>query len=142
MGLCPGRARPRKENVHALKQLGYEAHCMPIEEFYDQERFNVISMADVLEHMPFPKVGLAAARRLLRQGGVLFLSMPNMENIVWRLLHANRRQSLLGRDRALPQFLPQAPLRACWRNTGSSPLAYHVSERYRVCMELIAAKRG
>ena len=39
----------RKENVHALKQLGYEAHCMPIEEFYDQERFNVISMADVLE---------------------------------------------------------------------------------------------
>jgi hypothetical protein len=29
--------------------------------------------------MPFPKARLAAAHRLLRQGGILFLSMPNME---------------------------------------------------------------
>jgi 2-polyprenyl-3-methyl-5-hydroxy-6-metoxy-1,4-benzoquinol methylase len=53
-------------------------------------------MADVLEHMPFPKTGLAAAHRLRRPDGVLFLSMPNMDN--------------MGRDRALSQFFPQAAL--------------------------------
>ena len=47
-------------------------------------------MADVLEHMPFPKTGLIAARRLLAPGGALFLSMPNMDTMVWRLLHANK----------------------------------------------------
>ena len=88
-GYVPAGLDLREANVRALKQLGYEAHCLPVEELDGRERFSVISMADVLEHMPFPKAGLAAAHRLLRQGGVLFLSMPNMENMVWRLLHAN-----------------------------------------------------
>jgi hypothetical protein len=65
------------------KQLGYEAHSLPVEELDGRERFTVISMADVLEHMPFPKAGLAAAHRLLRQDA-------DMENMVWRLLHANK----------------------------------------------------
>jgi protein O-GlcNAc transferase len=69
----------RKDNVHELKQLGYEAHRLPVEDLDGRERFTVINMADVLEHMPFPKARLAAAHRLLRQGGILFLSMPNME---------------------------------------------------------------
>jgi Methyltransferase domain len=46
-------------------------------------------MADVLEHIPFPKMALAAAHRLLQQDGVLFLSMRNMDSMVWRLLHRN-----------------------------------------------------
>jgi protein O-GlcNAc transferase len=36
-------------------------------------------MADVLEHMPFPRPGLAAAHQLLRPDGVLFLSMQGMK---------------------------------------------------------------
>src|SRR5262245_26758807 len=54
-----------------------------------QELCSVVSTAHVLEHIPVPKGALAAAHRLLRKNGVLFLSMPNMESMVWRLLHAN-----------------------------------------------------
>jgi protein O-GlcNAc transferase len=81
-GYIPAGLDLRKDSVIALKKLGYEAHSLPIEELDYRDRFNVVSMADVLEHMPFPQTGLAAAYGLLRQNGVLFLSMPNMENIV------------------------------------------------------------
>jgi hypothetical protein len=95
----------------ALLKLGYEAHCLPIEELDHKARYSVISMADMLEHMPFPKTGLAAAHRLLRPDGVLFLSMPNMDNMVWRL-QANGVNPI-GADRALPQVFWQAALRSC-----------------------------
>jgi hypothetical protein len=54
----------RPSSVEAMHRLGLEAHCADIAAFDSPGRFSVISMADVLEHMPFPLVGLAAARRL------------------------------------------------------------------------------
>jgi protein O-GlcNAc transferase len=139
-GYVPAELDLRKDNVHALKQLGYEAHCVPVEELDYRERFNVISTADVLEHMPFPKAGLAATHRLLRQGGVLFLSMPNMENMVWRLLHANKVNPYWGEIEHYHNF-SRKRLYALLQEHGFEPVEYHVSERYRVCMEVIAVKR-
>ena len=89
-GFTPVGLDLRKDNVAVLRSLGYEAHCTPIEMLDGAGRYSVVSMADVLEHMPFPKTGLIAARRLLAPGGALFLSMPNMDTMVWRLLHANK----------------------------------------------------
>ncbi len=40
---------------------------------------------DVLEHLPDPERALAAARRLLRPGGRLFVSVPNVANLTVRL---------------------------------------------------------
>ncbi|MGA9486002.1 MAG: tetratricopeptide repeat protein [Methylocella sp.] len=140
-GYVPAGLDLRKDSVHALKQLGYEAHCLPIEKLDYRERFNVISMADVLEHMPFPKAGLAAAYGLLRQGGVLFLSMPNMENMVWRLLHANGVNPYWGEIEHYHNF-SRKRLYALLQEHGFQPVEYHISERYRVCMEVIAVKQG
>lgn len=131
----------RQESVHALSLLGYEAHCLPIEEFGDDARFSVVSMADVLEHMPFPKTGLVAARWLLRPNGVLFLSMPNTENMVWRLLHANHVNPYWGEIEHYHNFTRKR-LYALLEEHGFKPLEYHVSERYRVGMEVIAVKQG
>jgi protein O-GlcNAc transferase len=139
-GYIPAGLDLRKDSVTALKQLGYEAHCLPIEEFDDPGRFNVVSMADVLEHMPFPKAGLVAAHGLLRQNGVLFLSMPNMENMVWRLLHASKVNSYWGEIEHYHNF-SRKRLYALLQEQGFAPVEYHVSERYRVCMEAIAVKR-
>ncbi|HUB63100.1 MAG TPA: tetratricopeptide repeat protein [Methylocella sp.] len=140
-GYVPVGLDLRKDNVHALKQLGYEAHCVTIEELDDSQRFNVVSMADVLEHMPFPKVGLAAAHRLLRTGGILFLSMPNMENMVWRLLHANKVNPYWGEIEHYHNF-SRKRLYALLQEHGFEPVEYHVSERYRVCMEVLAIRQG
>jgi protein O-GlcNAc transferase len=140
-GYLPVGLDLRKENVRALTVLGYEAHCLSIEDLGDDGRYSVISMADVLEHLPFPKAGLGAAHRLLRPGGVLFLSMPNMENMVWKLLHANKINPYWGEIEHYHNF-SRTRLYALLQEHGFAPVEYNVSERYRVCMEVIAVKEG
>ncbi len=140
-GYVPVGLDLRKANVEALTTLGYEAHRLSIEALPHDGRYSVVSMADVLEHLPFPKVGLAAAHRLLRPDGILFLSMPNMDNMVWRLLHANGVNPYWGELEHYHNF-SRKRLYALLEEHGFTPLAYHVSERYRVCMEVIAGKRG
>jgi predicted O-linked N-acetylglucosamine transferase (SPINDLY family)/SAM-dependent methyltransferase len=129
----------RKDNVEALRKLSIEAHCVQIEEIDDAARFSVVSMADVLEHMPFPKKGLYAAHRLLRPGGVLFVSMPNMASIVWRALDAAGTNPYWGEIEHYHNFTRQR-LNALLEECGFSPLDYNISERYRSCMEVVAAK--
>ncbi|QBR71631.1 hypothetical protein CU048_10470 [Beijerinckiaceae bacterium] len=140
-GFLPVGLDLRKDNVRSLNVLGYEAHCLSIEDLGDDGRYSVISMADVLEHLPFPKAGLAAAHRLLRPGGVLFLSMPNMENMVWKLLHANKVNPYWGEIEHYHNF-SRKRLYALLQEHGFVPVEYNVSERYRICMEVIAVKQG
>ena len=49
-------------------------------------RRQVISMCDVLEHLPWPRPALRKAHTLLAAGGLLFLSMPNRDSLPWRLM--------------------------------------------------------
>jgi predicted O-linked N-acetylglucosamine transferase (SPINDLY family)/SAM-dependent methyltransferase len=130
----------RAENVEALRKLGIEAYALEMEKMDAQGRFSVVSMADVLEHMPFPKTGLQAAHRLLRPGGVLFVSMPNMASIVWRALDAAAANPYWGEIEHYHNFSRQR-LNALLEECGFSPIDYNISERYRSCMEIIAARR-
>jgi protein O-GlcNAc transferase len=129
----------RKDGVAMMRKLGYEAHCIDLETLAEDGRFSVISMADVLEHMPFPKNGLAAAHRLLRPGGILFLSMPNMDSMVWKLLHVNNVNAYWGEIEHYHNF-GRKRLYALLEEHGFKPLEYQISERYRVGMEVIAVK--
>lgn len=47
------------------------------------ERFDVILMSDVLEHMPEPSEALKCARGLAARGGLLVVSVPNIAN--WQI---------------------------------------------------------
>jgi 2-polyprenyl-3-methyl-5-hydroxy-6-metoxy-1,4-benzoquinol methylase len=44
--------------------------------------FDVVTMNDVLEHMPWPEPALAMAKRILRPGGRLVLSLPNVQYLL------------------------------------------------------------
>jgi SAM-dependent methyltransferase len=129
----------RTDNVEALRKLGIEAHSIEIEKMDAESRFSVVSMADVLEHMPFPKTGLQAARRLLRPDGVLFVSMPNMASIVWRALDAAGTNPYWGEIEHYHNFSRQR-LNALLEECGFSAIDYNISERYRSCMEVTAAR--
>jgi 2-polyprenyl-3-methyl-5-hydroxy-6-metoxy-1,4-benzoquinol methylase len=139
MGIHPVGVDLRKDNVEVLASLGYEAHRLPVETLDHDGRYSVVSMADVLEHLPFPKTALAAARRLLRQGGALFLSMPNMDSMVWRLLHANNVNPYWGEIEHYHNFT-RSRLHALLAEHGFDAVEYGVSERYRACMEVIALR--
>jgi glycosyltransferase involved in cell wall biosynthesis len=48
-------------------------------------RFDSVLLLDVLEHVPDPQRVLAEVRRVLRPGGRLFVSLPNVANFTVRL---------------------------------------------------------
>ena len=84
-GFTPVGIDLRRFNVDAISAIGIEAYCKDIVELSQPDVFRLTSMADVLEHMPYPVDGLRAAHRLLREDGVLLLSMPNMDALEWKV---------------------------------------------------------
>jgi SAM-dependent methyltransferase len=131
----------REENVNALTALEHEAYCKPIEALDFPERFSVISMADVLEHIPYPATALKAAHRLLQPHGALFISMPNMDTFIWRSLDAANANPYWGEIEHYHNF-SRARLYTFLEKHGFSAVSYNISERYRACMEVIALKNG
>ncbi len=135
-GFTPVGLDLRPSSVEAVKQLGIEAYCADVSSLAGKQHFSVISMADLLEHMPFPQQGLAAARRLLRPEGVLFVSMPHYNCMAWRLLDASKANPYWGELEHFHNF-SRTRLYSLAKEVGFEPIHYGVSERYRVCMEVI-----
>ena len=131
----------RPSSVEAMNKLGFEAHCVDMAEYGEDGSCAVVSMADVLEHMPFPQRGLEAARRLLKPGGILLVSMPHYNCAAWRLLDAGNANPYWGEIEHYHNF-SRRRLDLLLQDFGFDVLGYGVSERYRVCMEMIAQRRA
>jgi SAM-dependent methyltransferase len=129
----------RLSSVNEMCRLGVEAYCQDIQQFESKTNFSVISLADVLEHMPYPKKGLQAVRRLLKPNGTVFISMPNYNCLAWRLLDQNNANAYWGELEHYHNFSRQR-LFLLLDEMGFAPVSYGISERYRVCMEIIARK--
>jgi len=129
----------RAQAVHRLASLGIEAHCIPLERFAPPRPVNVISFADVLEHMPFPRVALARAHALLESDGLLFASMPNLDCFEWQALDVSGTNPYWGEIEHVHNF-GRRRLHALLRQHGFEPVSYAVSERYVAGMEIIARK--
>lgn len=138
-GFFPVGLDLRSENVAVLQGIGIEAHCLDLLGLDQPGRFSVISLCDVLEHMPFPAAGLKAAHRLLRDGGVLFASMPNLDSMAWNFLDSMNANPYWGELEHYHNF-GRDRLYALLAENGFEPLRYGVSERYRVGMEVVARK--
>lgn len=129
----------RSANVDLMNSLGIEAHCSDICTLSLDRACTVVSMADVLEHMPYPKNALISAHRLMSEGGVLLISMPNMDNVVWLALDQANSNPYWGEIEHYHNF-SRSRLYDLLRETGFEPLRYGISERYRLCMEVIARR--
>lgn len=138
-GFTPVGIDLRRDNVEGLRKLGIEAHCAALDGLDQPGRYAVISMADVLEHMPFPGDGLAAARRLLGDGGVLFISMPNADSVLWQALDDGKANPYWAELEHYHNF-GRKRLYKLLQETGFEPVRYGVSERYRAGMEIVARK--
>jgi SAM-dependent methyltransferase len=129
----------RVENVRLMSELGYEAHTADFESFRDPRPFGVLCMADVLEHLPFPKQALRHARSLLAQHGLLFLSMPNADAFVWEALNRESANPYWGELEHYHNF-GRKRLFELLAECGFEPLRYGVSARYPACMEVISRR--
>lgn len=138
-GFTPVGIDLREDNVKKLKVMDVEAHCIDLTTLDHPGRYSVISMADVLEHVPFPKDCLAAVHKLLKKDGIAFLSMPNSDSPLWEVLSKAGANPYWGELEHYHNF-GRERLYDLLKECGFEPLRYGISERYRACMEVIAQK--
>ena len=93
-------------------------------------RYDVVSMSHYLEHTLDPRSEIAAASRLLEEGGLLFIELPDPES---------RFGKLLG-TRWMPWFQPQhinflstKNLERLLEDAGFEPFIWHRGEAHQPC---------
>jgi SAM-dependent methyltransferase len=103
VGLELSRAAAR----HARDVLGLDVRELPVESFIDLDGFDVVVLADVLEHLDDPVAAVERCAGLLRPGGVLCVVTPDPSSVTARV--AGRRW--WGYVPAHACLLPRATLR-------------------------------
>lgn len=129
----------RNTSVRSIKQLGFEAYCQLVETIDFESEIAVVSMMDVLEHIPYPKDVLLSLHSKMEEGGCITLSMPNTENLVWKLMTKNNANPYLGELEHYHNF-SRSRLFSLLEECGFNPVRYGISKRYRVCMEVVAVR--
>lgn len=129
----------RAAAVEAMCDYGYRALRVDLADFDEFGCYDAVSMADVLEHMPYPKQALEHTSKLLQPGGLLFVSMPNMDSFAWKAADKAGTNPYWQELEHFHNF-SRDRLYELLRETGFEPCHYAISERYRACMEVIAIK--
>jgi 2-polyprenyl-3-methyl-5-hydroxy-6-metoxy-1,4-benzoquinol methylase len=65
---------------------GLRVHTGSIQDFPGSELFDVITMLQVIEHLPTPEATLREVWRLLKPGGCLFVNTPNIDSASFKAL--------------------------------------------------------
>ncbi len=91
---------------------------------------DAVTLWHSLEHMPDPVATLALARRLLRDGGVLYVSVPNLDSLQADL--AREWWCYLDIPHHVSHFTPLGLHRAIARAGFSSVTHQHWSEEYEI----------
>jgi SAM-dependent methyltransferase len=110
----------RPDSVERMRLYGIEAHAKELTDY---------------------RPALVHARELLGDDGVLFLSMPNADCFVWKRLDDAGENPYWGELEHYHNF-GYRRLRALLEECGFRATSYGISERYYMCMEVIARKRG
>ncbi len=72
--------------VEAAKARGLDARLGDLaSQAFEPESFHLVTLFDVLEHVPDPRALLAECRRVLRPGGLLVVTTPDVGGLVPRL---------------------------------------------------------
>jgi 2-polyprenyl-3-methyl-5-hydroxy-6-metoxy-1,4-benzoquinol methylase len=71
---------------YTSRKLGVIIHSLSLTELPATERFDVITLFDVLEHVPNPRALLRSVRDHLNPGGIGLLFSPNLDSVGMALL--------------------------------------------------------
>lgn len=112
-----------KMAAYVQEKLGIPVYNTTLEDFTDHdEEFDIITMWDVLEHLPYPVEALEKVSRMLKPGGILVLSTPSLES----LDRGWFKDSWIGYDLPRHLFLfPRPLLKQVLSEKGLHPLAEH-----------------
>lgn len=129
----------RLNAVEELQAQGYKALCESVTSYkpVDSRTFHVVTMLDVLEHIPDPVEAIRhVENHLLATRGVLIVSTPNMDCDDWKRGMADA----YWREVEHLHNFTRERLMDLLRAEGFRILKYHPSERYIAGMEIICRK--
>ncbi|MBF0183734.1 MAG: class I SAM-dependent methyltransferase [Magnetococcales bacterium] len=130
----------QRKRVMELQQQDIEAYCCRLDEVpLPDGQCQVVSMTDVLEHIPYPSQYLLASHRLLAKEGVLLLSVPNRESRIWQLLDAQGNNPFWYQPDHYHNF-SRSRLYLLLQEYGFQPLNCRISQRTRMGIEVVARK--
>jgi 2-polyprenyl-3-methyl-5-hydroxy-6-metoxy-1,4-benzoquinol methylase len=69
------------------QQLGVKVYVKQFEEFEHKNKFSLIHMSHVLEHIPDPNAWLEKAKSMLEKNGILVINVPHKFSLSERLQH-------------------------------------------------------
>ncbi|CAB4859155.1 MAG: methyltransferase domain-containing protein [Actinobacteria bacterium] len=75
--------------AHARDELGLDVREVGLEDFLDEQGFDVVVLADVIEHLTDPVSAIDHCKRLLAPGGVLCIVTPDPSARLARLARGN-----------------------------------------------------
>ena len=129
----------RPQAVQAITDLSYRAVLGDLNSLEVSEPVDVISLADVLEHVAFPRQALQRVHTALKSGGLLVVSCPNLDSASWRQSNISGTNPYWSELEHCHNF-SRASLMHLLMEEGFQPLEYNISPRYKSCMEVIARK--
>lgn len=129
----------RKDGVIALQSVGIQAHCDLVQNIEFEKSISVVSMMDVLEHIPYPKEVLVAMYSKMDKDGCLLISCPNSESWIWKFMTKQNVNPYFNTIEHYHNF-SRTRLGLLLNECGFNVKKYGISERYRSGMEIVAQK--
>ncbi len=102
--IVSGLEMGREIAEHTSRRLGIRIFTQTIQEIPEQDKFDVITLFDLLEHVPDPKALLRAVREHLLPGGIALIFTPNLDSVGLNILR--ERSSLVMPAEHLFYFTP------------------------------------
>jgi len=133
---------------------GLDVYCGDLSDFDTSGRFfDVVTLFDLIEHTTDPQATLRACRRLLRPGGLLVITTPNVDGLVPRVTYWLFAATLGAWDhptppghvvqfsrRTLQQMLEQTDFRIVRWRAEHIPMAYSVGKLENSVMDVLAGR--
>jgi predicted O-linked N-acetylglucosamine transferase (SPINDLY family) len=131
-GYTPVCINSRPEIFSTFQELGFETHAEDIASLEQAGRFRVISLTNFAS-LHSPAGALHAARNLLAENGILFVSTTDTGSPLWRLVGQSP-------DAAEGKPFTRASLRTILEEHGFTPTHFAASALHPIGVDVIALK--
>ena len=132
-------ADARQQAVDRIVEMGYNAVLGDLLSLSVSKPVAVLSLADVLEHVPYPRQALQRAHSAIQDDGLLVVSCPNLDCGSWRQSTTKGINPYWGEIEHHHNFSRSSLMRLLAQER-FMPLEYSISARYKSCMEVVARR--
>lgn len=123
------------KNIEYL--LGVQVIQADFLDYQSEEPYDALSMGDVIEHVKEPTKAIQKANKLLKVGGILWISTPNYNSAFSQMM---KFSDPMWKEPGHRVYFCRESFEALLMAEGFEILEYQVSQRYNGSMEIIARK--